>query len=170
MELDNLSKHCGFISEQWSFISNNNILNVTFKSDEERTGTGFLAVWSPTTEPPTYSTQTSCDNCTFPFTFGDTIFDTCISVQDVDIQPWCALKIAPPTNEGSHVLPSTVKISCIESDSSCPVPPPQMLVISPNYPQQYPNNEEQVKRTNRKYTLFICIFRPGHLMSMRDKG
>ena len=31
-------------------------------SDYEDTRTGFLAVWSATTEPPTYSTPTGCDN------------------------------------------------------------------------------------------------------------
>ena len=59
-------------------------MTLTFRSDGYDNGLpGFLAVWTATTEPPTYSTTpTGCDSCTFPFVFGETTFDTCISVQD----------------------------------------------------------------------------------------
>ena len=140
MELDNFSKHCGSISQPWSIISNTNTLTVRFRSNGSGRRTGFVAVWTASSEPPTYP-LTGCDNCDFPFEFGDVIFDTCISVQDVDTQPWCSYNITPPTDEGTHLF--TAKISC--SDSICPCTPPQMLVTSPNYPLDYPNNADQVK-------------------------
>ena len=99
---------------------------------------GFLAIWSP------YDIPTGCNNCDFPFTFGDATFDTCISALDEDTQPWCSYELSPPTNTGTHIF-STVKISCSESDSSCPSSPPQTLVTSPNYPGYYPDNADQVK-------------------------
>ena len=45
--------------------------------------TGFLIMWKQ------YNIPTGCNNCDFPFTFCHTTFDTCISLQDVDAQPWC---------------------------------------------------------------------------------
>ena len=85
-----VSKHCGQISEPWSIITNTNTLTVTFRSGGYVTRTGFLAIWTATSEPPTFPTPTGCDICDFPFEFGDGTFDTCISVQDVDTQPWCS--------------------------------------------------------------------------------
>ena len=78
--------------------------------------------------------------------FGDVTFDTCISVLDVDTQPWCSYptNYAPPTDEGTHIFPP-VKISCSDSDSSCPSSPPQTVISSPDYPLNYPNNADQVK-------------------------
>ena len=141
------SKHCGRIDQPWTIISNANILNVRFRSDSSVTDNGFLAIWSATNEPPTFSSSTGCDNCVFPFVFGNITFDTCISVQGVDDQPWCSgqSEFASETvNEGTHVIPSN-KISCSDSDSSCPSSPPQQLITSPNYPQYYPNNIDEVK-------------------------
>ena len=145
MELDNFSKHCGSISSiPWTFISKTNTLPVTFKYyGTTSTGTGFLAVWSATTEPPTYP-LTGCDNCDFPFTFGDATFDTCISVLGVDTKPWCSYQLSPPTNSGTHILPSP-KISCSDSDSSCPTSSPQTVITSPNYPGKYSNIVDEVK-------------------------
>ena len=120
-------------------------MTVTFKSNFNwygtGTSTGFLAIWTATSEPPTYPTPIGCDSCTFPFKFGDTAFDTCISVDDVDIQPWCSSlelpNYTPPSSDGTHTF-SSPKISCFDSDSSCPSTPTQILITSPNYPQQYP--------------------------------
>ena len=172
MELDNFSKHCGSISKSWSFISNTNTLNVTFRSDSYNKNTGFLALWKSTTEPPTYP-LTGCNNCDFPFVFGGT-FDTCISVKDVDTQPWCLSgPLSPPADEGNHILPPPPKISCSESDSSCPSSPPQTVITSPRYPLNYPDNADQVKCMNRNYKFHIDFFylcRPGHLYLKRGQG
>ena len=143
LELDNFSKHCGSISQPWTIISNTNTLTVRFRSSLGYR-TGFLAVWTPSSEPPTYPTPTGCDSCTFPFVFGDGTFNTCISVQDVDSQPWCSSgPLSPPTVEGTHIfLP---KITCSDSDSSCPSSPPQTVISSPRYPLDYPNDADEVK-------------------------
>ena len=142
MEVDNSSKHCGSISEPWSIISNTNTLNVTIKSNHaDGRYNGFIAVWT-SIEPPT---PIGCDSCTFPLVFANTTFYSCISVQDVDTQPWCSPgPLSPPTEEGTHILPYP-KISCSDNDSSCPSSPPQMLVTSQDYPLPYPNNADQVK-------------------------
>ena len=109
-------------------------MTVKFRSGGE-TYSGFVAIWTATSEPPTYPLPNGCDSCNFPFTFADTTFDTCISVQDVDTQPWCPYDYTPPANEGSHPPP---KITCFESDSSCPSIPPLMVITS------YPENSNQV--------------------------
>ena len=151
LEFENYnSRHCGQIYQPWSIITNTNIVTLKFRSDGNDDGThpGFLAVWTATTEPPTYSTPTGCETCTFPFTFGDSVFDTCISLLDVYTQPWCPHSdppnYLPPSNAGTHVFPPP-KISCYDSDSSCPSSPPQTLITSPNYPGKYPNNANEVK-------------------------
>ena len=145
-----ISRHCGRVDQPWSIISTTNIINMRFRSDYSVRLAGFLAVWSATNEPPTYSTPSGCDNCVFPFNYGNTTFDTCISVEDVDDQPWCSpsesYNNAPPVNEGTHLVPSiSSKVFCLNSDSSCPSSPAKELITSPEYPQSYPNNDDQVK-------------------------
>ena len=169
-----ISKHCGQTSEPWTIITNTNTLTVTFRSDDGyKDGTGFLAVWTATIEPPTYPTPTGCDSCNFPLAFGETAFDTCISVENVDTQPWCLSgPLSPPTDEGTHVLPYP-KITCSDIDSSCPSLPPQTVITSPDYPQTYPNNAYEVKFINVKSTFdinLLYLFRHGHLALMRDRG
>ena len=139
------SRHCGEATKPWNIITESHLITIRFSSNEIRQLTGFLAIWSPTTAHPTYPQSTGCESCTFPFVFGGETFDTCISVEDVDTQPWCSYNITPPTDEGIHFTP--YKISCTDSDSSCPSTPPQMLVSSPNYPLPYPNNADEVKNT-----------------------
>ena len=137
-------KYCGEIPTPWTIITNSNTATASFISDGSVTHVGFLAVWTSTTEesttlePPTNPppTATGCEICAFPFTFGGTTFDTCIIVQDIDTQPWCS-------NSTSSISPS--KIPCSDSDSLCPSTPPLMLITSPNYPQNYPNNADQVR-------------------------
>ena len=92
-----------------------------------------------TCPPPPSTTPPGCNNCEFPFKFGDATFDTCISVQDVDTQSWCSYSIEPP------VMNTPIKIPCSESDSTCPSTPPQTIVTSQNYPLDYPNNADEVK-------------------------
>ena len=133
-------KYCGEIgtsseiSTPFSIITNTNNVNLRFYSIGGVTRTGFLAIWSPydLDEIPT-----GCNNCDFPFTFGDATFDTCISVLGVDTQSWCSL--TPP------VINDPLKISCSDSDSSCPSSPPQTVITSPNYPLNYPNSFDQVE-------------------------
>ena len=167
-----ISKHCGQISQPWTIITQTNTLTVTFSSDDGGTRTGFLALWTATTAPPTYPTPTGCDSCDFPF--GDTTLNTCISVLDVDTQPWCSPgPLSPPSDEGTHIFPPPPKISCSDSDSSsppyytpptdegthifpppkitcsnrdssCPSSPPQTVITSPDYPLNYPNYANQV--------------------------
>ena len=139
------SKHCGHIDQPWNYISNSNNLIVRFKSNDNGKYGGFIAIWSTTTDPPTYPSPTSagCGNCNFPFVFGDAMFDTCISIADVDNQPWCGYFVPPILNEGTHIILSS-KVSCTESDLNCPSTPPKMLVTSPNYPLDYPNDVDKV--------------------------
>ena len=138
-------KYCGEIgtsteiSTPFSIITNTNNANLIFISDDYNNGLpGFLAIWSQ------YEIPTGCNNCDFPFTFGDATFDTCISVLGVDTKPWCSYQLSPPTNSGNHIFPPP-KISCSDSDSSCPSSSPQTLVTSPNYPLSYSNNADKVK-------------------------
>ena len=191
------SKHCGQIEKPWSIITNMNSITVKFRSNFRYTRTGFIAVWTPTSEPPTYPPPpTGCSACVFPFEFGQTIstsstvscgghlasdcsqcpfngenwigeawcngdcswkeeacvlsttiiqFDTCISIEGVDNQPWCSSEFAPPppVDEGIHIF-ANLKINCSNGDSSCPNAPHQKLIASPEYPQYYPNNVNQV--------------------------
>ena len=149
MELNSdnfISRHCGQTSQPWSIITNSNTLTVTFRADGDRWSGlyGFLAVWTSTSEPPTYPPGTGCDGCTIPFVFGDGSFDTCISVENVDTQPWCSSgPLSPPTDEGTHILPYP-KISCSYSDSSCPSSPSKTVITSPDYPLDYPRPTYQV--------------------------
>ena len=136
-------KYCGEkgtsteISTPFTIITNSNSVDVTFRSDNyDVSNAGFLAIWSQ------YNFPTGCNNCDFPFTIGDTTFETCISVQDVDTQPWCSYSITPPT---PPVINTPPKITCSVSDSSCPSSTPQTVIISPRYPQSYSNNADQVK-------------------------
>ena len=94
-----------------------------------------------TTCPPP-PIPTGCNNCDLPFVFGDGTFDTCISVINVDTQPWCST---------GTTINTPVKISCSDSDSSCPSSPPQTLLTSPNYPLNYLRDAKEVKRLNRNY-------------------
>ena len=138
MEIEG-EKYCGEkgtsseIPTPFSIITNTNDVNLRFHSDGSETRTGFLAIWSQ------YDIPTGCNNCDFPFTFGDTTFDTCISVLDEDTQPWCQMSLPGPS------IVNTVKISCSDSDSSCPSTPSQTVITTPNYPAPYPNNADQVK-------------------------
>ena len=134
-------KYCGEkgtsseIQTPFSIITNTNSVNLRFISSSYDTLTGFLAIWSQ------YETPTGCNNCDFPFMFGEATFDTCISEKEnLDDQPWCSYNIIPPV---INIPPP--KISCSDSDSSCPSTPPQTLITSPNYPLSYPNNADEVK-------------------------
>ena len=141
MEIDS-EKYCGGIGTSseiptpFSIITNTNTVDLRFITSRygpSSTRTGFLAIWSP------YDIPTGCNNCDFPFTFGDATFDTCISVLDVDTQSWCSYNNIPPE------VPPPVKIYCSDSDSSCPSSPPRTVITSTNYPLNYPNNANEVK-------------------------
>ena len=166
------SRHCGLTTKPWSIITDTNFITIRFFSNNVYTFPGFLATWSATTASPTYPPSNGCDSCTFPFVFGETTYDTCISEQDLDTQPWCSSgPLSPPTEEGTHILPFP-KISCSDNDSSCPSSPPQMLITSPDYPQSYPDNANQVILINRNYRfdiihLYLC--RLGPLMLMMER-
>ena len=123
------SRHCGQITIPWSIITDTNFVIITFFSDNIIPYTGFLAIWSATTAPPTYPPSTGCGGCIFPFLFKypfERIFDTCTSI-DGD-QPWCLP--AAPTDQGTHVMP---KSYCSDTDSSCPSTP-QMSTNTNNQP------------------------------------
>ena len=124
MELNSenfISRHCGQTSQPWTIITNSNTLTVKFRSDDWILDSGFVAVWTRTSEPPTFSKLTGCDSCTFPFVFNDRIFDTCTSIDGA--QPWCLLPDQPPapTDQGTHLI--TLKSYCSDTDSSCPSTP-----------------------------------------------
>ena len=67
------SRHCGQTTKPWSIITNTNFVTVRFSSNYRNPYTGFLAIWSATTAPPTYPPSTGCDSCTFPFVLYDRI-------------------------------------------------------------------------------------------------
>ena len=151
------SRHCGQTTKPWSIITNSNFITIRFSSNYRNPYPGFVAIWSATTASPTYPLSTGCHSCTFPFMFGNTAFDSCISILDVDTQPWCSYNTTPPSNEGTHLF-TPPKISCSDSDSSCPSTPPQMLITSPNYPQFYPNNADQVRSLNFSNNWHLRLF------------
>ena len=168
LEIDSggrISKHCGRIRKPWIFISNSNIMVIRLISDNIVRRSGFLAIWTTTSEPPTYPTSPKCDSCVFPFHYGDETFDTCISILGVDDQPWCTSDsgLPPPVDEGTHIFP-TLRITCSDDDSSCPSTPPQFLLISPEYPQYYPNNADMVRCYDSILFLYTYLYlcRLGH--------
>ena len=108
---------------------------VRFISDNEDIFTGFQAVWSPTTDPPTFETKIGfgCENCVFPFMFEGRRYNSCTNADGND-QAWCLNGILPPVNEGTHVsLAPSTKIFCSERDQSCPRTP-QMTTHPNNQP------------------------------------
>ena len=108
---------------------------VRFISDNEDIFTGFQAVWSPTTDPPTFETKIGfgCENCVFPFMFEGRRYNSCTNVDGKD-KAWCLNGILPPVNEGTHVsLAPSTKIFCSERDQSCPRTP-QMTTHPNNQP------------------------------------
>ena len=124
--VDYFSIHCGQTTQPWSIIGNDNSMDVTFRSDFRTRGilwTGFFAVWTAVTEPPTYTFD--CRDCIFPFVINERILiDTCTSI-DGD-NPWCRLPDsfvppAPQTSEGTHDF--STKFYCSDSDYYCPSTP-----------------------------------------------
>ena len=122
------SRHCGETTEPWSIITESHLI-IRFSSNEVASLTGFLALWSPTTAPPTYQATVGCGNCIFPFVFNGRMFDTCTSI-DGD-QPWCQADLASPINEGTHLI--NMKSYCPDTDASCPSTP-QMSTHTNNQP------------------------------------
>ena len=131
VELDGLTKHCGSIFKPWSIVSTSNIMNVRFMSNTTAGLTGFVATWTATNEPPTYppAGSTGCSGCSFPFTYGNRLFDTCTTI-DGDPRPWCFA--GPPVDEGVHVIPTSYYYYCSDSDSTCPSDLPQMTTHPDN--------------------------------------
>ena len=123
------SRHCGQTTIPWSIITDTNFITIRFFSHDIIPYTGFLAIWTATTAPPTYPSSTGCEDCTFPFVSNDRVFDTCTSI-DGD-QPWCQVNPPGPIDQGIHLI--KVKSYCSESDSSCPSTP-QMSTHSNNQP------------------------------------
>ena len=123
------SRHCGQTTKPWSIITDTNFITIRFFSDNSFPRTGFLAIWSPTSAPPTYPPSTGCEDCTFPSLFNDRIFDTCTSI-DGD-QPWCQANVPAPVDQGNHLI--NVKSYCSDADSSCPNTP-QMSTHVNNQP------------------------------------
>ena len=145
------SKHCGRIDQPWTIISNANILNVRFRSDSSVTDNGFLAIWSATNEPPTFSSSTGCDNCVFPFVYDGRIFDTCTTF-DGD-QPWCQSdQPTGPFDEGTHVI--AIKSYCSATDSSCPSTP-QMSTHPNNQPGNCCKFSKIIQITT--YCIHVCV-------------
>ena len=137
------SRHCGRISKPWSIVTNTTLINLRFRSAYPHyyvifdSHSGFLAIWTATTDPPTYPAESSASgNCVFPFTYLGQTFDTCIKVEDEDNHPWCPYNTAAvPVDEGTHAFRSY----CSDSDS------PSLVFTSPNHPQLYHSFAEQVK-------------------------
>ena len=123
------SRHCGPISKPWSIVTETNFITIRFSSDNFGQFTGFLAIWSATTAPPTYPPSTGCGDCIFPSVSFGRIFDTCTSI-DGD-QPWCQANAPAPVDEGAHLI--NVKSYCSDTDSSCPSTP-QMSTHVNNQP------------------------------------
>ena len=113
------SRHCGQTTKPWSIITETNSITIRFSSNDKEQYTGFLAIWSPTTAPPTYPSSTGCESCTFPFVFNDRIFDTCTSIEGD--QPWCQANAPAPVDQGNHLI--DLKSYCSGADSSCPNTP-----------------------------------------------
>ena len=163
MELNSdnfISRHCGQISQPWTIITNSNTLTVSFRSDEHNTGNGFLAVWTASSEPPTY-TPTGCDNCIFPYVFNRRIFYTCTSIDGY--QPWCPLPDQPPapTDQGIHL--TTLKSSCSDIDSSCPRTP--QMSTNPN--NQLGSCCKFYNLSNNLYLTYEIMFRLWHTKQRR---
>ena len=121
VEVDYSTVHCGHIKQHWSIISRSNIMNVRFSSDGEDNYPGFLAFWSPTTEPPSFKFTFGfgCENCIFPFIYEGRRYHSCTNIDGYK-KHWCVNGIIPPTEEGLHVsLAAPTKVPCSDTDSSC---------------------------------------------------
>ena len=123
LEVDHSSRHCGHIQKAWSIISSGNTMSLRFISDGEYTFTGFEAVWTATTAPPSFNFKRGfgfgCENCVFPFVLKSRRYHSCANV-DGDHQTYCLNGIIPPSVDGTHIsLAPPIKVPCSDSDSSC---------------------------------------------------
>ena len=57
LQIDGYSRGCGEVPTPFTIITNTNNVDIIFHSDDIGTRTGFLAIWSATTEPPTTRTR-----------------------------------------------------------------------------------------------------------------
>ena len=73
MEIENV-RYCGELQTPFTVITSTDFVTLRFISDNIVTRTGFLAVWTPTTEPPTTKTKlvscgqhfaTDCSQCPY---------------------------------------------------------------------------------------------------------
>ena len=121
VEIDYKTVHCGHIAKPWSVVSNSNVMTLRFRSNYEENFTGFLGIWSPTAEPPTFKSKfgSGCENCEFPFLFQERKYESCANI-DGDDKAWCLNQIIPPSLEGTHKsLAPPSKVPCSDTDSSC---------------------------------------------------
>ena len=122
LEIDHQTVHCGHTKKPWTIISNKNSMIIRFKSNHGDTSTtGFQAVWTPTTAPPSYNFDIGfgCENCKFPFLFEGRRYQSCASVNEV-IKVFCTRSIIPPTEDGTHIsLAPPTNFLCYDVDSSC---------------------------------------------------
>ena len=122
LEIDYQTVHCGHTKQPWTIISNKNSMIIRFKSNHgDTSATGFQAIWTPTTGPPSYSFDfgPGCESCIFPFLFEGRRYQSCASINQ-DKQAYCTNLITPPTEDGTHIsLVPPQKIPCYDKDSSC---------------------------------------------------
>ena len=122
LEIDYQTVHCGHTKQPWTIISNKNSMIIRFRSNHgDTSSTGFQAIWTPTTAPPSYNFDfgSGCENCFFPFLFEGRRYQSCSSI-DEDEQAYCTNSIIPPSEDGTHIsLVPPHKVPCYDTDSSC---------------------------------------------------
>ena len=122
LEIDYQTVHCGHTKQPWTIIGKKNSMIIRFRSNHgDASKTGFKAVWTPTTAPPSYNFDIGfgCENCNFPFLFEGRRYQSCASF-DGDKKAFCTNGIIPPSEDGNHIsLAPPHKIFCYDTDSSC---------------------------------------------------
>ena len=122
LEIDYHTVHCGNTKQPWTIIGNKNTMIIRFRSNQsDSSTTGFQAVWTPTTAPPSYNFDIGfgCENCFFPFLFEGRRYQSCATL-DGGKEAFCTNGIIPPSDDGTHIsLVPPIKIFCYDTDSSC---------------------------------------------------
>ena len=123
LEIDYQTVHCGHTKQPWTIISNKNSMVIRFRSNHgDTSSTGFQAIWTPTTAPPSYNFDfgPGCESCNFPFLFEGRRYHSCASIDDDEQAYFCTNQIIPPTEDGTHFsLVPPHKIPCYDRDSYC---------------------------------------------------
>ena len=108
-------------------------------------------------------TAESGDFCYFPYTFHGVTYYTCI--EDPTARHWCVTK-----KDGSVLSREYCQGSCLNYDCDVDVQDFGAIIISPNYPKNYPNRKNcayriRLKEKQRVALKFLDFSLEGNVLS-----